>query len=165
MDILQQKIQKPQINEHKRENLFSGPKVAPGVELWRMKKLHASQQKKIQEEQKQNEHGFIKDCCNIIWGLQRVFNHGQSTEKGQLLKRIKMVLDEFSGLFENRDIEIISFDGQSIENINRDEIQVQEYMIDDALDETIVSETIKPLVRQKTETIQQALVVIRGPKQ
>ena len=167
MNMLNPKTPKPQINEKQRQLSFFKSPAIPFSELWQTLNKQSEKLQNQEEKLVSKNNDMAVKMCKPVFDLKRVVKNAESeTSNGQsrkLMKQLNMIINAFNETLTELGYAMDILDQKKWRETDEDSAEMQDYIDDENLGESIIIETIIPQITCKGTVIQPARVIVSGP--
>jgi hypothetical protein len=88
---------------------------------------------------------------------------GDSAEDALLFKRVKLIEAQLASILKEEEIELVDLQGVKWRDVAEGDAEIVDYIADDALRDTTVSESCEPLVKWRQSLVAPGKVIVTGP--
>lgn len=155
----------PEINETERRIEFMEEPVVPYSELWHSMRKNKEMLIKIEETFNKKQDKFAVKISECILDLKRSSHdlYGKNNDFDTIRNRLETLLQSFTNALKDFNYQIKIFEGQRLNEIDKNEIEIAGHIENEAIKETVISETITPLIYRNSQVIQRAKVFVCIP--
>lgn len=155
----------PVINETERKIEFVEDAVVPYSELWHTLRRNEELLLKQKDSFDKKQDKFVIKIAECILDLKRSIDKLSREDRSfdTLRERLESLHRSFTDTLKDFNYELKTFDGQLLKKVDKKEIEVAGHSESEEIGESVIMETITPLIRSRSKTLQRAKVFVCIP--